>query len=99
MRFFVYYKKEPAFRNNNDIRRIVADGDFTKEYAFVGTQFAPDKDVVFPRMQGEMWSPQGEARNLIKALGLSHTSMSVGDVIVDDNGDMFECSNIGWRAI
>lgn len=38
-------------------------------------------DKIFGMMQGEMWSPEGEARSLIQSKGLRHTSMSVGDVI------------------
>lgn len=34
-------------------------------------------------MQGENWSPNGEAKELIRPLGLKHTSMSVGDIISD----------------
>lgn len=37
---------------------------------------------IFEALQGECWSPNGEARSLIRKLELSHTSMSVGDVIV-----------------
>ena len=33
-------------------------------------------------MQGEAWSPQGQARYLIDKLGVGHTSMSVGDIII-----------------
>ncbi len=36
---------------------------------------------VFEAMQGERWSPTGEARELIQTLGLMHTSMSAGDII------------------
>ena len=36
----------------------------------------------FHHFQGEVWSPNGEARGLIEAKGLRHTSMSVGDVIL-----------------
>jgi hypothetical protein len=32
-------------------------------------------------MQGMFWSPEGQARDLIKGKKLVHTSMSVGDVI------------------
>jgi hypothetical protein len=32
-------------------------------------------------LQGENWSPNGEARNLIRKKGLTHTSMSVGDIL------------------
>ena len=38
-------------------------------------------DAVYRMMQGENWSPDGQARNLIRKRGLQHTSMSVGDVI------------------
>lgn len=35
---------------------------------------------VFGLMQGEVWSPTGNARTLIGELGLAHTSMSQGDM-------------------
>jgi hypothetical protein len=49
---------------------------------------------VFGMMQGERWSPDGEARTMLGKLGIHHTSMSVGDIIktgtrvlfVDRNG-------------
>lgn len=43
-----------------------------------------DLEDVFVRMQGEVWSPNGEAMLLIEAKGLRHTSMSMGDVVVVD---------------
>jgi len=36
---------------------------------------------IFHKFQGEYWSSNGEARDLIIARGLNHTSMSVGDII------------------
>lgn len=36
---------------------------------------------MFALMQGENWSPQGEAREFIQGKGLHHTSMSIGDII------------------
>lgn len=36
---------------------------------------------IYHMMQGETWSPFGEARRLIISKGLHHTSMSVGDII------------------
>ncbi|SHH52525.1 hypothetical protein [Ferrimonas marina] len=54
-------------------------------------------------MQGEMWSPQGEARELIRAKGLQHTSMSVGDIIVRpvDGGEreVFMVDRFGFEMI
>jgi hypothetical protein len=40
-------------------------------------------------MQGEQWSPNGEARELIRSLGLSHASMSIGDVVEDEHGHFY----------
>lgn len=44
-------------------------------------RIAAEPEEVFELMQGEFWSPRGEARSLIERLGLHHTSMSVGDVV------------------
>ena len=38
-------------------------------------------DQIYNLMQGEVWSPNGEGRELIQSLGLNHTSMSMGDII------------------
>ena len=39
-------------------------------------------EVACAALQGEKWSPQGEANQFIRKSKLSHTSMSVGDVLV-----------------
>jgi hypothetical protein len=61
-----------------------------------------DLEAIFQAMQGEAWSPSGEARELILSKGLQHTSMSVGDVIVRDGVcwmvDMFGFAKIGVMA-
>lgn len=54
-----------------------------KTHVFLGKVNLP-LDKVFMRMQGEMWSPLGEARGLIKGAGLGHTSMTMGDVVIVD---------------
>jgi predicted MPP superfamily phosphohydrolase len=41
-------------------------------------------DDIFEMMQGENYSPAGEARDLIRSSGTHHTSMSVGDIIEDE---------------
>jgi len=55
-------------------------------HILVGAISATDPEAIFDLMQGERWSPSGQARSLITKLGLHHTSMSVGDVvqILDD---------------
>jgi hypothetical protein len=56
-------------------------------------------DFAYCQMQAEVWSPNGEARELIEAKGLQHTSMSVGDVIVDDVGNVHVVATVGFKAI
>ncbi len=51
-------------------------------HELLGTVPEVNPEKVFMMMQGEFWSPEGEARELISSLGLHHTSMSVGDVVV-----------------
>jgi hypothetical protein len=55
-------------------------------------------EVAFARMQGESWSPNGEACLLIEAKGLQHTSMSVGDVIVRD-GVAYVVATVGFDRL
>ena len=58
-------------------------GTLSQNHKLVKTVVANDLEEMFYAMQGEVWSPHGEARELIRSLGLKHTSMSVGDVIYD----------------
>ena len=58
-------------------------------FAYLGDITADALDGVFMKMQGELWSPNGEARDLIRSLGLTHTSMSVGDLIADYHANKF----------
>ena len=53
---------------------------------------------LFRHFQGDVWSPNGEAKELIQSLGLRHTSMSVGDIVQQDNKYYF-CDNLGWIEI
>lgn len=57
-----------------------------KTHAKVRTLDAHGPNEVFSAMQGEIWSPNGEARAIIEAAGLKHTSMSVGDCLVERDG-------------
>jgi len=49
-------------------------------------------------MQGEEWSPEGEARGLISKAGLKHTSLSTGDVLVI-GGKMYMADSFGWEKL
>ena len=41
--------------------------------------------MIFSMMQAEVWSPQNQADDMIKKLGVGHTGMSTGDIIVKGN--------------
>jgi hypothetical protein len=57
-------------------------------------------EKVFYRMQGEVWSPNGEAKDLIMSLGVQHTSMSTGDIVRDnDTGNIWRVEDFGWKKI
>ena len=54
----------------------------SKTHILLGKVKERDLEKIFTAMQGENWSPGGEARGLIRSKGLTHTSMSVGDIVV-----------------
>lgn len=60
---------------------------------------AENVEDAFVKMQGENWSPNGQAQDLIIGKGLMHTSMAVGDIIVDDNGVVFFVDNVGFEPL
>ena len=96
--FGVHYAKIPSFTTSGIDRRKLHI-----THTFVGNVIAPSMDEVFRRMQGDVWSPQGEAVPVIEQLELNHTSMSVGDVIVLYGGSntnrYFVCAPFGWEEI
>lgn len=51
---------------------------------------------IFGIMQGEQWSPRGEGNGLIRSKGLHHSSMSVGDIIVHQNGSGAMVDSVGF---
>ena len=65
-----------------------------------GKNYDAECETIWVAMQGENWSPNGEARPLIEEKGLRHTSMSVGDVLVEsDSGNAFLVVSVGFKCI
>jgi len=90
MRYRVYYGRPPVFSG------VL----FAQEYIKVIETEAIDLDHLFKKMQGEGWSPNGEANDLIIAAGLSHTSMSVGDMAEEiKTGKVWFCDFVGWKEV
>jgi hypothetical protein len=56
--------------------------DLSKTHIKVGTVDSDNQREVFAAMQGDQWSPNGEAKKFISHLGLGHISMMAGDVMV-----------------
>lgn len=80
--FVAYYKK-----NMSDIdtyRRLptrMSRRKFNDNFVYLMAVPAESLEEVYHNMQGEIWSPHGEAREIIRALGVGHTSMSMGDIV------------------
>lgn len=70
-----------------------------ESHRFIRSLEAESLGEVYRRMQGCSWSPNGEARSLIEQAGVSHTSMSMGDVAVDETGRAWVCDFLGWKEI
>ncbi len=64
-------------------------------HTLLGSVKEKNLERIFHHMQGEIWSPRGEARTLIRGLKLRHTSMSVGD-IVQIGSNLFMVDRLGF---
>jgi hypothetical protein len=97
-KYAIYYRVDANFREDRDLpRHEVFDPEF---FRLVSVIEAKNADDAYMNMQGEMWSPMGEARFMIRRLGLRHTSMSIGDVLYDlFSGDMYQVMMSGWEKV
>jgi hypothetical protein len=99
-RYQVYYARTPTFHPSGQLGTPVLTGSaLAHSHACLGEIEAASLDDAFWQMQGEIWSPHGEAREVIQFLGLGHTSMSVADVLEDEDGICWECLEQGWRRL
>jgi hypothetical protein len=55
-------------------------------------------EYMYVHLQGETYSPNGEARDLIQGKGLSHTSMSMGDIF-ESNGSFYMVDSLGFKQL
>lgn len=85
-RFIIYYKINPDFEN---APAEMNAQEFFSTYKPVEVLSADNLDIVYYRMQAPNWSPHGEMREFIRTIGLTHTSMSVGDVAYSEKDDEF----------
>jgi hypothetical protein len=64
----------------------------------IGVVDEGDLENVYHMMQGNVWSPKGQAWDLIVASRTGHTSMSVGDVVVV-NSKAFLVDRFGFAEL
>jgi len=98
-KYAVYYRRDPVFSLDEHLN--VQDIFMQRTHALILPAVeAKHKDLIFHMMQGEIWSPNGEARELIANLGLKHTSMSVGDVVLDlQTGIFHQIDMAGFKVV
>lgn len=70
----------------------------TKTHSKIGSINTVDLSKIYGLMQGENWSPNGEANDLIDNSEVGHTSMSVGDII-KMNGIMHMVDKRGFLVL
>ena len=94
--YTILYKKDPSFRETKDL----TIADIPRDFVVVKEISAKNMQDAWIKMQGENWSPKGEARPLIEKLGLQHTSMSVGDVMYDKTAkNYWQVCMMGFRRV
>jgi hypothetical protein len=60
---------------------------------------ADDPEDVLHRMRADIWSPNGEALDLLRSKGLEHTTMTIGDVLVDESDDVYLVTALGFTRL
>ena len=93
--YMVFYNKYPF----NPIGEITAEA-LAERYVPLMQVEANNLEEVFCKMQGEEWSPNGEARKIITDFGLSHTSIMVSDIIYSfENKRFYIVEMIGFEEL
>lgn len=73
--------------------------DLSLTHVLIGHVSENNPGKVFEMMQGEYWSPDGEASTMPALRMAGHTSMSVGDIIVLPNGRALMVDMAGFRDL
>jgi hypothetical protein len=98
MKYQVWYMR-PAFFGEGIMGRLPDATNLDATHVHLKDVDANGLNAAYAMMQAESWSPKGEARSLIEGKGLGHTSMSVGDVLIDDVGNVHVVAALGFKAI
>lgn len=80
-----------------DLNAVLADLGNT--HTRIGRVNETDLSKIFNMMQGEVWSPNGEANTMPAMSKTGHTSMSIGDVIMLPNGSAYMVDFSGFTNL
>lgn len=75
----IWYLKAGRDPGNTDVENLY------RSHAMIGTLAETDPETVFSMMQSESWDTDNAAETMLSDLGVKHSSMRTGDVIVIDN--------------
>lgn len=99
--FNVWYCKNSRFLHPED----VVAGDLASTHVFLGVVESDEYLITdalrdaFEKMQGGFWSPNGEANQMVRALGI-HTSMDVCDVLQNtETGECWVVATVGFTNL
>ena len=97
MKFQVWYMKPSFFRgivgNNPDPNDLSASHVHLKDIE------AENQEDALSRMRAENWSPNDQALDLLQSKGLQHTTMTIGDVLVDESDAVYLVTGIGFSLL
>jgi hypothetical protein len=97
MKYQVWYMKPSFLRgivgNSPDPNNLAATHVHLKDIE------ADNGEDVLYRMRAEIWSPNGEAIDLLQSKGLAHTTMTIGDVLVDEGDAVYLVTAIGFSRL
>jgi len=74
----VWYRKSQTNTNKINVN------DLSSTHSMIGTLGETDPEAVFSMMQSESWDTDNAAENMLNQLGVRHSSMTTGDVVVVD---------------
>ena len=72
----IWYLKNGRDPSDTDVNNLY------RSHAMIGTLAETDPETILSMMQSENWNTDNGAENMLDSLGVEHSSMRTGDVIV-----------------
>ena len=75
----IWYLKDGRDPSNTDVNNLY------RSHAMIGTLAEKDPEIILSMMQSENWNTDNGAESMLDDLGVEHSSMRTGDIIVIDD--------------